>query len=76
MLMGCALCIYTDLLTVPLFVGLSHILRFPEQKCGTVPHFGNYSNGKFHTKNNSKTIQVSHLSLQHVVIIIDVYPRA
>ena len=42
-----------DLPTVPHFVGLSHIVRFPEQKCGTVPHFGNF-NGKFQTKNNLK----------------------
>ena len=44
---GRATNVIADLLTAPLTVGLSHILRFSEQKCRTVPHFGIYSNGKF-----------------------------
>ena len=67
----------TDLPTVQHYVGLSHILRFPEQKCGTVSHFGNDSNGKFLTKTIEKQCKF-HLKLLYSILcsVLWSFPRA
>ena len=50
----------TDMTTVTVYVGLSYVVIFPEQKCGKVSSFGSLGlYGKFHTQKQLKTLQVS-----------------